>query len=83
MNIKELTAHIRSRIKHEGIAARVRIAPGGGQIQVFVAKHGLEFSEAEQRAIKHIAICNKLTWARKMPIIMDQITNPYDFNFYP
>ena len=82
MNIKEMTAHIRKRIKHEGIKARVRIAPGGGCIQVFVPFYGMGFSEDEQRKIKHIAICNKLTWVRQLPIIMDQITNPYDFKFY-
>ena len=49
MNHKEMTAHIRSRIKAAGIKARVRMMSGG--IQVYTPKYGVEFSEEEQRTI--------------------------------
>lgn len=75
-------AHIRHRIKHEGIKARVRIAPSRESIQVFVPSPALEFTPAEQRIIRLIAQVNGFTWVRGLPIDIDQMTNPQDFNFY-
>lgn len=39
-------------------------------------------TEAEQRAIRIIATANKLTLVRGLPIVIDQMTNPHEFNFY-
>ena len=78
---KEMTAHIRKRIKIAGIVCKTKMA-AGGNIIVSVPEYGVEFSEEQQRAIRHIAICNKLTWVRAMPINVDQMTNPYDFSFF-
>lgn len=82
MNLTQVTAHIRNRVKHAGIKARVRVAPGGGSIQVFAPAYGVEFSEAEQREIRLIAKCNRLTWVRGMEIDIEQMTNPAEFSFY-
>jgi hypothetical protein len=82
MTPKEMTAHIRGRVKQAGIKARVRMAPGGGPIQVFAIAYGVEFTEEEQRTIRIIAKTNRLTLVRGSEIIIDQMTNPDDFHFY-
>lgn len=82
MNTTQTAAHIRSRIKHAGISARVRVAPGGGSVQVIAPTAEAVFSETEQREIRLIAKCNRLTWARGMVIDIDQMTNPSEFNFH-
>ena len=82
MNLTQVAAHIRKRIKHAEINARVRVAPGGGSVQVFAPAYGVEFSEAEQREIRLIAKCNHLTWVRGMEIDIEQMTNPEHFSFY-
>lgn len=81
MNTKQMTAHIRSRINAAGIKARVRFWPDG-QIQVFAPAYGIEFTESEQRAIRHIAVCNRLTWIRGQQIDVEAMTNPSVFNFH-
>jgi hypothetical protein len=77
-----IAAHIRGRIKAAGIKARVRIAPGGGSLQVFVPTFGATFTEEEQRTIRLIAKINRLTWVRGLEIDIEQMTNPQNFNFY-
>ena len=42
----------------------------------------LQFSEADQREIRHIAKCNGLTWVRGLEIDVEQMTNPQSFHFY-
>ena len=81
---KEMTAHIRNRIKQSGIKANVRMQDSCGDkvIQVNIIEYGLEFTNEEQREIRHIAKCNKLTWVRQMEIDTEQMTNPFDFNFH-
>lgn len=81
MNTNQV-AHIRNRIKAAGIKARVRLAPGGGSMQVFAPAYGLVFSEEEQRQIRLIAKCNRLTLVRGMEIDIEQMTNPETFSFY-
>lgn len=82
MNLKETAAHIRKRLKHEGIKAKVRVAPGGGCVQVNAPAYGVEFSEEEQRKIRFIATCLNLTGVRGTKIVIERMTNPYDFHFY-
>jgi len=82
MNTTQLASHIRSRIKHAGIKARVRVAPGGGSVQVIAPTYETVFSTDEQREIRLIAKCNHLTWVRGLEIDIDQMTNPSEFNFY-
>jgi len=81
---KEMTAHIRNRIKQRGIKANVRmqVSCGDKVIQVNTIEYGLEFTNEEQREIRHIAKCNNLTWVRQMEINVEQMTNPFDFNFH-
>lgn len=84
MNHKQMTAHIRSRIKAAGIKAKCKMQDycGNQVISVDVPAYGIEFNAEEQREIRLIAICNKLTWARGMAIDIDQMTNPHEFKFY-
>jgi hypothetical protein len=82
MTIQEMTKHFRGRVSASDIKARVRVAPGGGQIQVFVPAHGMEFSAKEQKQIRLIAKCNLLTLVKGLEIDVDQMTNPHSFNFY-
>ena len=77
---KEMTKHIRTCIKRHGIKARVRMFQDS--IQVFVPEYGIEFTEQEQREIRQIAKSNELTWVRGLEIVIEQMTNPHDFNFY-
>ena len=79
----KLAAHIRRRVKAAGIAARVRIAPGGGVLQVIAPAYDVEFAPAEQREIRLIAKCNGLAWVRGLEIDIEQMTGPRSFNFYP
>lgn len=82
MTITEKAAHLRSRIKHAGIKARVRVAPGGGSIQVNAPAFGVEFDENAQRQIRFIAKVIGYTLVRGMEINVEQMTNPCEFNFY-
>ena len=83
MNTTQAAAHIRNRIKHAGIPARVRVAPGGGVVQVIAPAFDVVFSDEDQREIRLIAKCNGFTWVRGLEIDIEQMTNPYEFNFYP
>jgi hypothetical protein len=80
MTHKEMTAHIRNRIKVAGIKAKVKMQDGY-TISVDVPAYGIEFTEEDQRTIRHIADCNRLTWVRGLKIDVDQMTNPHEFKF--
>lgn len=82
MTTTQTAAHIRSRIKHAGIKARVRVAPGGGVVQVIAPTAEARFSDDDQRTIRFIAKCNRMTWVRGLEIDIEQMTNPAEFNFY-
>jgi hypothetical protein len=80
MNTKEMTAHLRNRIKAAGIKAKVRFM--GNEIQVNKPAYDVEFTVEQQRAIRHIAMCNNLTLVRGMAIVLDQDTDPHGFGFF-
>ena len=84
LNHKEMTAHIRNRIKVAGIKARVRMQDccGSKVLQVNAPAYGVEFTNEQQQTIRHIAKCNGLTWVRGAEIDVERMTNPHDFNFY-
>lgn len=82
---KEMTAHIRKRLKHNGVKALVRMQKGLGNdkiIQVNTPKFNIEFTAEEQATVRQVAKTNGLTWVMGGEIIVDQQTNPQDFNFY-
>jgi len=83
MTAKELTAHIRNRIKVAGIAAHCRkyTSCGYDWIRVSVTAHDKNFTADEQLRIKMIAQVNKLTMAQGLPINMENATNPQEFHF--
>ena len=80
---KELTAHLRKRIKVAGIKARVDMMKTCGceAIRVFVPAFEVTFTEAEQREIAHIAKVNGLTYANGLEIQVDT-AHPQSFHFY-
>lgn len=85
MNHKEMTQHIRNRIKAAGIKARCKMqdgCSGNRVIYVFAPAYGVEFSEADQRTVRLIAKTNRLTWVQGMEINLEQMTNPNEFHFY-
>lgn len=82
MGLTQMAAHIRKRVKYEGIKARVRVAPGGGFIQVFPVTYDAVFSEADQRTIRHIAQCNRLTKPRGEPIDLERMTDFHGASFW-
>ena len=84
MNHKEMTAHIRNRIKAAGIKAKCKMQEYCGcvVISVDVPAYEVSFNEAEQREIRLIAKVNRLTFVRGMEIQLDQMTNPKQFKFH-
>jgi len=80
---KEMTAHVRSRIKKANIAARVQMNESCGVlwIQIFGATFEAEFNEQEQRTIRQIAKTSGLTLAQGMEIDVEQMTNAKSFQF--
>jgi len=82
MTTKEITAHIRKRLKHEGIAARVSFYKSCGACWVKVTCPAIDspFSDEAQATIKHVARCNHLTMSRGQAIPEDHV-NPMDFHF--
>ena len=84
--LKEMTAHIRDRIKAAGIKAKVRkldeTPTMGGVIQINVPTYEAEFSEHEQRSIRGLAATNGLTMVRGQPIDVERMTDPKTMSFY-
>ena len=83
MNHKEITAHIRARIKKAAIKASVvkYESCGSNWIRVSVTDPELNFTPLEQTAIKIIATANGLTASRGLPLNMDNCVNPKEFHF--
>jgi hypothetical protein len=83
LNHKEITAHIRNRIKIAGVKASVSkyTSCGVSFVRVAVPAADVVFSNEEQRKINIIAQVNGMTLSRGLPIIIDQFTNPQQFNF--
>lgn len=87
MNHKELTAHIRNRIKKSGISARVCMSPARNYpcIQVKTPKFDGQFTADEIETICIIAKVNGLTFVQGMeidPIFCRQLTGKWIWEFY-
>lgn len=81
LNTPEMAKHLRKRFKAEGIACRCKKA-GAKEIIVSVPAYGIEFSEDEQRKIRFIAKCNKLTSVRGLEIDIERMTDPHQIHFF-
>ena len=70
---KEMTKHIRQRIKKAGIKASVSLYRSCGSKWIRVSTHNFEarFTEEEQRQINNIAEVNRLTYSQGLPIEVD------------
>ena len=80
---KHLAKHFRHLLKREGIKARCRCLPNSKTaIQVFTIAHDVKFSEDEQRMIRFMAKCNKLTLTRGLEIDVDRMTDPNGMEFH-
>jgi hypothetical protein len=80
--LTDLTKHLRNRIKAAGIKALVHKSKSGNAIHVWVPNYDVDFSEDQQRTIRQIAVVNRLSWVRGLPIDVEQMTNPKNFVFY-
>jgi len=86
MTHKEMTAHIRSRIKSAGIKARVigqRIC-GENRITIATPSYEARFTSKELRDIAIIASANRLTMVMGVAIninTIDQLTAANEFVF--
>lgn len=83
---KEMTKHVRGRLKASGIKARCRLyeACGVRCIQISTPEYGKHFTPDQLREIGVIAQVNGLTDARRSPIDMDiivQMTKLDTFTF--
>lgn len=82
-NATHCASHFRHLLKRDGIKARCRVPPGNSKaIQIFPVAYGVEFDEDTQRHIRTIAIYNKMTLVRGLPIKADQMTDPHGMEFY-
>lgn len=81
---KEMAKHMRNLIKREGINARVKMnkACGYSYITVCVPEYNVQFTDEEQRKIRFIADCNKLTCIRGVKIDVNRMTDPMQIDFY-
>lgn len=86
LNYKEMTAHIRSRLKASGIKAKCKMSQYCGVKAIYITPVTFNdrFSESEQKEILLIAKTNKLTLAKGCEINLDQMTyaNEATFEFH-
>lgn len=72
---KEMAKHVRGRMKAAGIKARVQMEKGtmglADKIKVIPPTFDARFTEAESRAIVEVALANRFTLIRNMPIDVD------------
>lgn len=83
---KEMTAHIRKRLKVAGVKARVRMQDFNGHrmIQVSTPAYDKRFSSAQLDQLATIVMANGLTLIRGAkidPEVLVQLTGSTDFNF--
>lgn len=83
MNHKEMTAHIRGRLKAAGIKAKCSMYDSCGSrwIRVTTPTYEARFDDDQQRTIRTIAQVNRLTWAQGLEINLGQMTDPQQMNF--
>jgi len=86
MTNKEMTAHIRSRIKAAGIKARVigRHICGENRITIATQSYDARFNSKELRDIAVIASANRLTMVMGVAInlnTIDKLTGANEFVF--
>lgn len=83
IDFTQTSASIRNTLKTANVKARVRVAPGGGVIQVFIPPNET-FTREEQRTILETAKQAGLSFVRGLQIDPDQyLANKTEFNFYP
>lgn len=87
MTHKETAKHVRTRIKHEGIRARVKMNDycGAQVISVVTPSYDAEFTSDEIKTIAIIAKSAHLTGARGMEINPEHesvLVGKKQFNFY-
>jgi hypothetical protein len=76
---------IRNEIKAAGIKARIRVAPGGGQVQVISPSFETKFKESELKIILKTMEKNGFTNVQGIPIDVErqsQLIGKEQFNFY-
>ena len=82
-SLTEKAAEFRDHLKKAGIKVRVRVAPGGGQVQVISPSYTEHFKPEDSKKIRQIAIDLGYTGVRGTPINLHTPGDPNQFNFYP
>lgn len=78
----DMAAKLRASLKSAGIKAKVRVAPGGGSVQVNQPAYGVDFSNADQVKIRQAAVSLGFVGVRNTKIDVERNTNPATFSFY-
>lgn len=87
MNHKEITAHIRKRLKHANVPCRVIKDESCGVkfVKVVVPAYETRWTSEQLSQIGLIATVNKLTFVQNMPVhdkeTMSQLTGATQFDF--
>lgn len=85
MTHKEAAAVIRGAVKAAGFHAKVRVAPGGGAVQVITPSYDARFTGDEIAAFCSAAISLGMTFVRQLPISIDherQLIGRHQWEFY-
>lgn len=87
MGHKELTKHLRGRLRHAGIPCRVRMEDfcGSAAVSIITPSYDARWTAEQLREMALIAKSNRLTMSRGLPIDMDnmaQLTGSTQVNFF-
>ena len=84
MTHQEATNQFRAALKGAGVSCNVRkqVICGSQSIQVNVKQYGDEFSSADQRTTRALAVEFGFTQVRGLEIDVDRDTDPFSHNFY-
>ena len=81
-SLTEKAAHFRALLKQKGMKVRVRVAPGGGQVQVIAPSYAEPFSDEQKRAINQMAIDLGYVGVRGTQINVEG-GDPHQLSYYP
>lgn len=89
MNHKEITAHIRKRLKHAAVPCRVMMDESCGYkyVKVVTPTYDARWTPEQLRTIGLVAMVNKLTFVNGMPVHGESTimklteANQFDFVF--
>jgi len=81
-SLTDKASNFRTLLKQKQIRVRVRVAPGGGQVQVIAPSYAEPFTDEQKKIINQIAIDLGYTGVRGQPIRVAG-GDPHQLNFWP